>query len=199
MSSTAAAAPLPDIDLDHGRIRLGGLVFVYLERTLAPPDPLPYGLTLRAYGLAPTARVEAKNTVIAAVGEREAIWLGFQALNTSRPVVIRVRVEGPNPLDAITGKPWQNETTQLPRNHLLCPPDYCLPGLRLPNGTYRPFGTKALIRGSTTLEEINIFAGRPRPVCTAIKLVGPGDFSRITGQSPEPLDPDAAYKGWRLP
>jgi hypothetical protein len=33
----------------------------------------------------------------------------------------------------------------------------------------------------------------------AIELISPESFQEITGIVPEPLDPEAAYKGWRLP
>jgi hypothetical protein len=33
----------------------------------------------------------------------------------------------------------------------------------------------------------------------AIELVSPESFQELTGITPEPLDPEAAYKGWRLP
>jgi hypothetical protein len=33
----------------------------------------------------------------------------------------------------------------------------------------------------------------------AIEFVSPESFQELTGIIPEPLDPEAAYKGWRLP
>ena len=33
----------------------------------------------------------------------------------------------------------------------------------------------------------------------AIELVSPERFQELTGVAPEPLDPESAYKGWRLP
>jgi hypothetical protein len=33
----------------------------------------------------------------------------------------------------------------------------------------------------------------------AIELVSPERFQELTGTAPEPLDPESAYKGWRLP
>jgi hypothetical protein len=33
----------------------------------------------------------------------------------------------------------------------------------------------------------------------AIELVSPERFLELTGTAPEPLDPESAYKGWRLP
>jgi hypothetical protein len=33
----------------------------------------------------------------------------------------------------------------------------------------------------------------------ALELVSPERFQELTGTVPEPLDPESAYKGWRLP
>ena len=33
----------------------------------------------------------------------------------------------------------------------------------------------------------------------AIEFVSPERFQELTGSVPEPLDPESAYKGWRLP
>jgi hypothetical protein len=181
------AAAVPLLELDRGRIRLANSLFVYLERTLAPSEPLAPGVTPRPYGLAPAA-VQDSDAVLAAVAPGEAIWLGFQAIDRASPATVRVRVDAPAPLDAVSGEPWDEELAEAPRNHLVCPPDYCLPGLRTPDG-YVPFG-----EGQLTV--LTYEAAQAR---VPVRLVTPEAFTRATGMVADPLDPGSAYKGWRLP
>jgi hypothetical protein len=58
-----------------------------------------------------------------------------------------------------------------------CPPDHLLPHL---------FGV-----GELTI--------RASGAQVTVRVVSPEDFTRATGQAPDPIDPDAAYGGWRLP
>jgi hypothetical protein len=48
-------------------------------------------------------------------------------------------------------------------------------------------------------EELTVIARLPEPVSVPIRLVAPDEFTRLTGTVPEPIDPDSAYGGWRLP
>jgi hypothetical protein len=180
------AEPPPAFTLDRGRIRLGDAVFVYLERTLAPPAPLPAEVAPRAYGVAPAAAVASG--VVAPVAAGEALWLGFQPVDPARPAVLRVRVDGDEKLDAVTGEPWYDALSEEPRNYLRCPPDSRLSGLRQGSG-FMPFGVGAL----TILSYGDGLALLP------VELVTPERFTSLTGIAPEPLDPESAYKGWRLP
>jgi hypothetical protein len=170
--------------LDQGRVRLG-TVLVYIERTTAPAAPLPPGVMPRPYGLAATA-LEQGGTVLAAVGTNEAVWLGFQAIDAARPVIVRVRAGVEKPLDALTGERW-NDTTG---GKLTCPPDYALPGLRRPDG-FLPFGA-----GDTLTVLVD---AAPAPVEVVIRLISPSLFTRLTGTVTTRLDPDSAFKGYRLP
>ena len=90
--------------IDRGRIRLADALLVYPERTLARGAPRPHGL-------APAAVAEP-GAVLAGVGPGEAVWLGFQAVDDTRPATVRVGVDSA-PADAV----------------LVCPPDYRLPGV----------------------------------------------------------------------
>jgi hypothetical protein len=180
------AEPAPAFALDRGRIRLGDDVFVYLERMLAPPGPLPADVAPRAYGVAPTAVVGA--AVVAAVGTGEAVWLGFQPVDSARPAVVRVRMDQPEPLDAVTGGDWEDELSEDARNYLTCPPDSRLPGIRRGSG-YVPFG----------IGRLTVLTHGDAPALVPVELVSPERFTSLTGVEPEPLDPESAYKGWRLP
>jgi hypothetical protein len=170
--------------LEQGRIRLAN-VLIYVERTTAPAAPLPPGVMPRPYGLAPTA-LEPSGTVLAAVGTNEAVWVGFQAIDAAHPASVRVRAGVEEPLDALSGQRW-NDT---PEGRLICPPDYALPGLRGPDG-FMPFGA-----GDTLTVLVDV---TPTPAEIVIRLVSPAEFTRLTGTVASRLDPDSAFKGYRLP
>jgi hypothetical protein len=122
-----------------------------------------------SYGLAPVAELEP-GTLVAAVAPGESVWLGFEAIDRHRPARIAVRVEG--------------RAGEVGR--AVCPPDYCL---RAGEGC-------AQFRAG---DELRISASRPEAAEATVRLVNPGEFIRLTGRVPEPLDEDAAYRGWRLP
>ena len=191
------AAPSPAYVLDFGRLRLADAVFVYLERTIAPGAPLPADVAPRAYGLSPTG-VSPSGSVVAAVERGEAIWLGFQAVDPERPATVRVRVDRPEPLDAVTGTPWEEALTDEPRNHLVCPPDSRLTGLRQPAG-YVPVGVGERSDAAEVVETLSVFCWGDTPAVVTVELARPATFTRLTGVVSQPLDPDSAYGGWRLP
>jgi hypothetical protein len=174
--------------LDNGRVRLADAVFVYLERTLAPNAPLPPEVAPRSYGLSPCA-VSPAGSVIAACALGEAVWLGFQAVDVTSPVFMRVRVESSEAVDAVTGERWEERLREHPRNHLICPPDSWLVGVRRGTG-FVPFGVD---------NNFTVLCYGERVSSVRVELVSPATFTAVTGLLPEPLDPDSAYKGWRLP
>jgi hypothetical protein len=179
----------PSFTLDNGRIRLNDAVFIYLERALAPGGPLPPGVAPRAHGLAP-AGIAPSGSVVAAVAPGEAVWLGFQAVDPAKPATIRVRVDRTEPLDAVTGEEWDDALAEEPRNYLVSPPDTRLAGVRQPTGEYLPFGLP---------DQLSVISLGEKGAFVAVELVPPATFTELTGIVPEPLDPDSAYKGWRLP
>ena len=175
------AAESTSVQLDRGRIRLDDTVFVYLERTLASQPA-------RSYGLAPAA-VLPSGPVLAAVGCGEAIWLGFGAVDPARPATVRVRVDGPEQFDAVTGGPWEDGRMDAPPNYLVCPPDYALPGVG--------HSEENLLFGAG--QKLTVIAHLDATVLVPVELVSPATFEDVTGIVPPPLDPDSAFKGYRLP
>jgi hypothetical protein len=163
------APPTHEFSLERGRIRLGDAVFVYLERTFLPEEPLASGTTPRAYGVAPVSVLEG-GEVIAAIWPGEGVWLGFQPVDRSAPSVVAVRTDGE------------------PEQRLVCPPDHALPGARRGAG-YMPFSEGRL----------TIRTGDGDPAQVIIRLVSADDFTDMTGVPVDPIDPDNAYKGQRLP
>ena len=91
---------------------------------------------------------------------------------------------------------WDEVLVDAPRHHLLCPPDYWLPGMRRREG-YVPFGQREPVKD--VVEELSVMTDGDRPGEVTIRLVTPNLFTRLTGEAPESIDPDSAYKGWRLP
>jgi hypothetical protein len=183
--------PAPAYTIDRGRIRLADAVFVYLERMPAPPGPLPPDVAPRSYGVAPTAE-SPPGGVVAGLGTGEAVWLGFQPVDPERPAIVRVRVDGPEPRDAITGEPWRDGLSDEPRNHVVCPPDYRLTGIRHADG-HLPFGV------GDTDRRLSMLSYGDAPAVVPVELVTLERFTSLTGIAAEPLDPNSAYKGWRLP
>jgi hypothetical protein len=180
----------------------------YPQRSIAPTAPLAIGAVPRSYGILPTAEVASGagmfgDAVIGAVEEGEIVWLGFQSLSAEPPTLIRVRVEEPEPRDAFTGKPWADRSPDC----LVCPPDFALSGIR--SGEFsEPFGyagagSAGIVQRLTILaraaaDRIGEIDWRDA-TAAPLFLVRPAVFADVVGSAPEPLDPDAAYKGWRLP
>jgi hypothetical protein len=174
------------VALDRGRIRLGDLL-VYLEHILRPAEPLAPGVVPRAYGVAPTA-ISPAGEVLAAVAADEAVWLGFQPAERTQAVVVRVRVDDGEPLDAVTGGPWQPDLMLSPGNHLAVPPDSRLVGVPV-GGHVVPFRPP---------NRLSVLVVDP-PATAVINLVEPAAFERLTGRRPPLLDRNRGYTGWRAP
>jgi hypothetical protein len=161
--------PAADLALDHSRILLAGELLIYLERTLAGEELVSDDAPPRAYGLAPT--VLDGEEVVGGIGRDERIWLGFQAVDPRRPVSLRVRTEGRPARDA----------------RLICPPGYYLP--ERPGGGCRLFSQGRL----------TVIVERPSPAQARIRIVDLDNFSKLSGEAAQPLDPDSGYGGWLLP
>ena len=144
----------------------------------------------RPYGAAPLA-IAPGGVVVAPVAPDDGIWLGFQAVDRGSPTTVRVRIDEPQPIDAISGEAWADTLSQNPRNFLICPAESSLTGRPVPGGR-RLFG-------SDQLERFTLIASAPAPVGVTIQLLRPTEFARIAGRIPAPLDPEAAFTGRRLP
>jgi hypothetical protein len=195
--------------LERGCIRIADLVVCYPQRSIAPDSPLSAGEIPRSYGILPTAEVTSGgagafgNAVIGAVAEGEVVWLGFRPTIAGGLSLVRVRVEGPKPLDALTGELWVDHSPDC----LSCPPNFALPGIRQ-GQVYEPFG-RAEAGSTGAVQRLTILAhtatGPIRGInwrnaaAVQLVLVRPINFTALTGSPPEPLNPDDAYKGWRLP
>lgn len=172
------------VTLDQGRVCVAGLL-VYPERAVAAAEPLSPGVVPRPHGVAPTAIVS--DEVVCSVAEGEVVWLGFQPVDRHHPQTVRVRIEGPELRDAITGQAWESHVVE-PGNHLVVPPDTRLVGVPGADGVH-PFVPPV---------RLSLLVGAS-PVTTVVDLVTPTDFERLTGRKFTPLDRRTAYTGWRAP
>jgi hypothetical protein len=126
-------------------------------------------VTPRAYGVAPVSVLEG-GELVAGIPPGEAVWLGFQAIDRSRPAVVRVRMDGE------------------PEQQLVCPPDHALPGVRRDAG-FMPFSEGRL----------TVIVDGDDSTQVAIRLVSADEFAGMTGVSVEPIDPSSGFGDHRLP
>ena len=169
----------------EGRLRLGGL-WIYLERTLASPAPLAPGVVPRPYGVAPAVPVPGESTHLSSVVEGEAVWLGFQAVDPQRSVIVRIRLDEPVRCDATTGQEWQARLMEAPRNYLIVPPATRLVGVPRENG----------VHCFTPPTQLTFLVGTSQE---SLRLIPPAEFERSTNLKLHPLDRSSGYTGWRAP
>ena len=181
-----ALSVVADFTLDRDRIRIADVVLVYLERAYATPGVVPLGTCPDR--TAPRPWRSPREESSSRRWRRRGHLARLSGDRPGSPVTVRVRIDEPQPIDAITGEAWDDSLAEDPRNFLVCPPDSSLAG--------RPFPAAADCSGATR-STFTLFAGvragrrhRPAPA--------PAEFVRITGRDP-PLDPAAAFTGRRLP
>lgn len=187
----------PAYTIEHGRIRLADEVFVYVQRSLAPAG-LPSSENVpRSHGIAPTAEAQS-GTVVSAVGPGEVVWLGFEAVDRAKPAIVRVRIDQHDPVDAVTGGPWNDLLSEEPRNYLVCPPEYRLAGAQR-GEHYQSLGCGEHRVDDHVLDRLSVLSCGDVLSVVTVELVTLARFTDLTGLEAEPLDPEGAYKGWRLP
>ena len=145
-----------------------------------------------------------------AVGE--AFWIGLSVADPSARIELAVVVESSDGamLDAISGATWEKA-----RCHTVIVPDVQrLAGIRRYADGFNVFtrastGDSALpcvrlwfrtAAASSNDAPLSRDAQPGEPLCVALRLVDYAAFQAETGlAAPDALDPNAAYKGWRLP
>lgn len=175
--------------LDGDRIRLADAVLVYLERTPALPDPVPSGSVPRPYGVAPLA-MTPDGDVVAAIWPGEAVWLGFQAVDRTVATNLRIRIDGPPAIDALTGRQWSTDIDE-GTSQLTCPPTSSFVG--------RPVVGGRRLLGNDALDRFTLIALTADPVAVTVQLVRPAEFTQLSGRIPAPPDPRDGFSGRQLP
>lgn len=176
---------------------------------------LPLGLVLsfQRYALPDSGVIEAAPASLGALpvglssdGElllplapRECFWIGLRA-DTAHPLELATALESDGALiDVMTGEAWNASTAVRAR----VPGTALIAGIRRADGAFNPLlrddGVGQRPRGRRLQLWVGAIGGRaaaPVPV----ELVDYAGFRARTGlPAPEPLDPDAGYKGWLLP
>jgi hypothetical protein len=144
-----------------------GLMFgdhfaVYYERTLRIPDdgktyPLPPSL-----GHFPIKRIEDYKTtapedwiehggVFIPMYQREALWLRFVNLQAWKPKALKVAV---GKVNAVSGKPWNQELRAEEKDYMVCPPQPWLDGINAGKDMIRQFVAMPLGMGYTVEAQV---------------------------------------------
>jgi hypothetical protein len=165
--------------LREDRILIGERFSMGFQRTLRIPDdgrlyPLPPGL-----GQFPVHRVDDYLDLIPAswrgqegyfisLYQREALWIGFGGASW-KPNAVKV---GVGRVNAVSGRPWDEELHDDPQDYLVCPKQLWLDGINAGGGYVRqfvamPLGSGYTIEGQVAGAEefggIQILVFEPRP------------------------------------
>jgi hypothetical protein len=149
------------VTVQNHQLHFGEHFAVSFQRTLRIPDddntyPLPPGL-----GMFPVCKVEDYGDRVPAswrqhggvfipMYQREALWLNFQAAHW-RPNAVKVAI---GKVNAITGKPWEQELHDDPQDYLVCPTQPWLDGINAGDGYIRQFVAMPLGMGYTVEAQV---------------------------------------------
>lgn len=152
------------IRIEDDVVYVGERCRITFQRTLRIPEdgrtyPLPPSLGLLPVELAdttepasvdpagtdPAATDPASIKVIVPLRQREALWIGFEGA-WWKPNAIKVGVGG---VDAIAGRPWDEELHDDPQDYLVCPEQPWLDGINSGDGVTRQFVATPLGAGRT--------------------------------------------------
>ncbi len=166
------------IRIEADAIRFGDGLAVTFQRTLRIPDdgktyPLPPGL-----GRFPIASVAdyqsrvpdgwSEEDVFIPMYQREAMWLGLDA-RYWKPNAVKI---GVGRINAVSGKPWDEELRTGTNDYLVCPPQPWLDGINAGEGFIRQFvamplglgyTVEAQIAGEERFGGVQIVVFEPRP------------------------------------
>lgn len=142
-------------------LRFGDDFDVTFQRTLRIPDdgrtyPLPPGL-----GCFPISRVEDYSErvpgnwlehggIFIPMYQREALWISFGGWGW-RPNAVKVAV---GMINAVSGKPWDQELKPDEEDYLVCPPQPWLDGINAGDGFIRQFVAMPLGMGYTVEAQV---------------------------------------------
>jgi hypothetical protein len=208
-------------------------------------DEAPRGQ--RSYGALPVIDVSTadRREVLVPVDERESLWLGFENPHVP-PVAVRVIIESPTAIDALTGVAPIDVFAAEPQNYIVTPLQAWLEGVQVTDACAMQFVRVADADNQMTVHQFLFVAASLAPAAlsrtnrvdsdsskqhgvprcdrsghvaqqiardpwgvdewsasrsfSTVRLVSPETFSDMTGHPRlAPLDPRAAYGGWRLP
>jgi len=193
-----ASTGQPSADwLGHGELTLPvGLVLSFQRYAL--PDSGVIEAAPASLGALPIG-LSRDGELLLPLAPRECFWIGLRA-DTAHPLELAAALESDDALiDVMTGKTWNARTAVRAR----VPGTPLIDGIRRADGAFDPLlrddGAGQRLRGRRLqlwVGTIGERAAAPVPV----EFVDYAAFHARTGlPAPEPMDPDAGYKGWLLP
>jgi hypothetical protein len=137
--------------------------------------------------------VNPKGKYLLPVADDEAFWIGLGESNAGTTVAILIELADGRLVDAISGEPWS-----VAKPHTVTVPEQrWIEGIPRPDGQLNVF-SRARTPMGMACRALRFFIGSAP--AAQLDLVDYATFTRRTGlPAPHPLDPDAGYKGWRLP
>jgi hypothetical protein len=130
------------------------------------------------------------------VAEDEAFWIG---VNADRAVQLAVKVETQSrgALDALSGRTWNKRAPQT----ISLASFAIIAGIRLDDGTLWAFARAPSGDAAPACAAMRFFArNRCLQNLAGVRLVNYISFAKHTGREPPvAIDPNAGYKGFRLP
>jgi hypothetical protein len=168
-----------EVIVESNRIIFGDGLALSFQRTLRIPDdnqtyPLPPGLDqfpiLRIEDYAdsiPPTWLE-QGGVFIPMYQQEALWISFDSREW-KPNAVKI---GVGMVNAVSGKPWQEELSPDEADYLVCPPQLWLDGINAGEGFIRQFvamplgqgyTVEAQVRSEETFGGIQIVVYEPKP------------------------------------
>lgn len=175
------------VRLEADRLHVGDRVAISFQRTLRLPDdgreyPLPPGLgrfQIRRSADYPDLPASWRNDFLIPMYQREALWLGFDAVEW-KPNAVKVGVGG---IDAVSGETWNTVLEANPQNYLVVPDQPWLDGINSGGGTVRQFVAMPLGLGVTVEAELT-GAERTGGIQLAVYEPMPGRFPNAAPPRP---------------
>lgn len=180
--------------IEASGLRLDGTLGVSFQRFLRPAgalSELPGSLGALPVGPGPDA------TFVLPVADDEAFWVG---LSTEAAAPLRVsllaELAGAGAVDALSGEPANIRAPRVVEVARFA----AVPGIAAADGSRRPF---ARADGAFACRSLRILLRDDMDAVLASATVALADyatFARLSGRAPPPtLDPEAGFKGYRLP
>jgi hypothetical protein len=130
------------------------------------------------------------------VADDEAFWIG---LNAEREVELALKVErqGGDALDALSGRTWNARAPQT----IALASFAIIAGIRRDDGALWVFARAPSRDAAPACSAIGFFARNRRlRKLAGVQVVDYARFARLTGRAPPvAIDPNAGYRGFRLP
>jgi hypothetical protein len=149
-------------------------------------------------GALPVGR-SSSGELLLPVADGESFWIGLSSENrNSIQVGAEVDVIGIGPTDALSGRRWREDDAR----SVEVAPRSVIVGIRRPDGSSWAFSRSATqpAPGSRSVRIVLFGDDNETVSSVGVALVDYAMFGRLTATLPPvPLDPEAGYKGWRLP